>query len=143
VSFFALQLAVPDTHGFQLLIGPTVSDLSDETNLASLDSLEELRIGTFPIKKLPPILRTITSNNLRSVQLFLQRGLNLEDPREWALVDWELCALADRLHSAQSLDCVSLEVRLVDDLEVAGLYLVRFVKERLPESQKHRYISLV
>jgi hypothetical protein len=117
----------------------------DETNLESLDSLEELKIGTFQIKKLPPILRTITSNNLRSVQLFVQRGLlenNLEDPRQWDLVDWELCALADRLHSARRLDCVSLEVRLVDDSEVAGLDSVKFAKELLPESQKHRYISL-
>jgi hypothetical protein len=122
-----------------------VSDVSEETDLASLDSLEELKLGTLQINKLPPILRTITSNSVRSVQLFLQRGLlenNFEDPREWALVDWELCALADRLHSAQSHDWVSLEVRLVDDPKVAGLDLVGFAKELLPESQKHGYISL-
>jgi hypothetical protein len=122
-----------------------VSDLSEETDLASFDILEELGLGTSKIKKLPPILRTITSKNLRSVQLFLRRGsleYNLEDPRAWARVDRELCALANRLHSARARDCISLEVRLVDDSKVAGLDLVGFAKELLPESQKHGYILL-
>jgi hypothetical protein len=122
-----------------------VSDVSGETNLASFDTLEELKLGTSQIKKLPPILRTITSNNLRSIQLFLQNGIfehNFRGPREWALVDRELCALADRLHSAQSRDCVSLEVRLVDDPKSGRLYLVDFAKNLLPDSQKHWYISL-
>jgi hypothetical protein len=129
----------------KFLIGPMVSDVCKGIDLTSFDSLEELKLSTWELKKLLPILRTISSNDLRSIQLLLLSGIlepSFANPREWALVDFELCALADHLHSARGRDCVSLEVRLVGDSERAGLDLVKFAKELLPESQKHRFISL-
>ena len=65
----------------------------------------------------------------------------LEDPGTWALVDRELCVLADHLQSGQIFDGAGLEVRLVHERTGVGVGL-GVVKGLLPGSQEHSYILL-
>jgi len=117
-----------------------------EINLTNFDVLKELELSSYEIGKIPPILRTITSRVLKSIQFSLcVRGDGHqevpEDPGKWALVDRELCALADRLQATQSSDRARLEVWLVHGRTGVGFQLMKVVRRLLPGSQKHSYIS--
>jgi len=115
--------------------------------LTNLDALKELKFNFHDNGAIPPILRTITSRVLENIQFVLrERGDGHqcvpEDPGRWAHIDRELCALADRLQSAQGFDRARLEVRLVHERTGVGIQLMKVVRGLLPGTQMHRYISL-
>jgi len=106
-----------------------------------------LKLCTFEVEELPPILCLITSRVLESIHLFIRERIDghqrlPEDSGNWALLDRELCDLAERLQSGKSFNRASLEVRLVPEPTAVGFELAKVVKGFLPGSQKHRYISL-
>ena len=127
-------------------VGRIFPGVSEEINLTNFDVLKELELSSYEIGKIPPILRTITSRVLKSIQFSLcVRGDGHqevpEDPGKWALVDRELCALADCLQATQSSDRARLEVWLVHGRTGVGFQLMKVVRRLLPGSQKHSYIS--
>jgi len=116
-----------------------------ETSLVNLDALEELKFSSLQFYKLPPVLRTVTSKKFENIQLFdTERLVNRnEDPKRWAPVDLELCALADRLQSARNFSPGGLRVSFVIGGSCrTSLRVVEYARELLPGSQKHRFISI-
>ena len=120
-------------------------------NLKHLDLLKELELSTLVVWVLPSVLRTVKSSRLESIRFILLIH-QLEDlveeigesptRRSWYQLDFELCALANRVEAAKKYSSGELRVKLTDANPATTVSEVEeLVMLFLPRSRQHRYIS--
>ena len=120
-------------------------------NLKHLDVLKELELSTTVVWTLPSVLRTVKSSHLESIRFILLIH-QLEDlveeigespiRRSWFQLDFELCALANRVEAAKKYTSGELRVKLADANPTTTVSEVEEIAMLfLPRSREHQYIS--
>jgi len=116
-------------------------------NLRSLDALKELELSTLVVRVLPSVLRSVKSTALQSIRFFvlvhqLEDGVDHFTRQLWTQLDFELCALANRVQAANGYSGEELKVEFVDFYSTTPVWMVEeVVRMNLPRSKEHRYIS--
>ena len=125
----------------------TFSAIPEGINLRSLDVLKELELSTLVVRVLPSVLRSIKSKALQSIRFFvlvhqLEDGVDHFTRQLWTQLDFELCALANRVQAANGYGSEELKVEFVDSYSTTPVWMVEeVVRMNLPRSKEHRYIS--
>ena len=116
-------------------------------NLKRLDALEELELSTFVIGVLPHVLKTIKSRKLKRIRFFilthvLEEGVNYSGQQSWAQLDFELCALADRVQANKRYNDVDLQVNFSDNNPATPAWSVEDVaRQYFPSAYEHSHIA--
>lgn len=115
-----------------------------------MDFLKELELSTLVVWVLPSVLRTVKSSRLESIRfILLVHQLedlveeNFESPirRSWYQLDFELCALANRVEAAKKYTSGELLVKLTDANPATTVSEVEEAATLfLPRSRQHKYI---
>jgi len=112
-----------------------------------LDVLKELELSTLVIRVLPSVIRSVKSNNLQSVRFFLlvhqiEHGVDHATRHSWNELDFELCALANRVQAASQYRGQDLRVKFVDLDPTTPVWTVeQGARVYLPRANEHRYID--
>jgi len=123
------------------------SAIPEGINLKSLDALKELELSTLFVQALPSVLRSIRSKHLRSIRFVLlihqfEDDVDYLTRQLWRKLDFELCALADRIQAANTHSSGELRVRFVDLDPTAPVWMVEEIaRVYLPRSKEHGYIE--
>ena len=122
----------------------TTPDSVRNIDLTDCNVLREIHLDAEVISHLPPIIRTVTSPQLKEIWFVLLYPLDEEYcdyPDEWELMDTEICALVDRIRPAGREDwnlSLGFAPAPADDAGEVGKSAVQL----LPASSQHKYITL-
>lgn len=112
-----------------------------------MDVLKELELSTLVIRVLPSVIRSVKSNSLRSIRFFLlvhqiEDGVDHATRHSWTELDFELCALANRVQAASRYRGEDLRIKFVDLDPTTPVWTVEeSVRMYLPRAKEHRYID--
>ena len=112
-----------------------------------MDVLRELELSTLVVQALPSVLRSVKTEKLQSIRFFilvhqLEHGVDHKIQQSWTDLDFELCALVNRVQAARGYSGEDLEVKFVDFYPTTLVWtLEQVVRTYLPRSEEHRYIS--
>ena len=122
----------------------TTPDSVRNIDLTGCNVLREMHLDAEVISHLPPIIRTVTSPQLKEIWFVLLYPLDEEYcdyPDEWELMDTEICALVDRIRPA-GREGWNLSLRLVTTPTTDTREVRKPAAQLFPASNQHKYITL-